>query len=153
MTRPEPPAVPLYDVVEGRPALATVYTRCPTCGVIAAVGGAEYRLTSTGEAAWEQDPAEEIRLTCAQAGHPYTVTTQAFLARDAVRTCGRKGCDAVFPCPAVADQVVCPACHLHQPGPFLHADPERGAYVDQVHADWMDDVRARLRRLRGGDQP
>jgi hypothetical protein len=138
------PDVPLYDLDEHGPDFDTVYTRCPTCGVVAAAGGATFPVTATGEF----DPSTTIRLTCVQAGHPYTVTIAAFLPRDAVRTCSRKDCGATFPCPAEADQVVCPVCRLHQAGPFLNADPARGAYVNQVYADWLDGVRERLRQLR-----
>ncbi|MEH1124772.1 hypothetical protein [Micromonospora sp. CPCC 206061] len=137
--------VPFYEFVDGCPDFDTVYTRCPTCGVVAASGSATYRVTPTGDL----DPTNEIRLMCTPAGHPYTVTTAAFLARDAVRTCCREECRTTFACPAEADEVVCPGCRLHQPGPFLNADPARADYVNRVHAEWMDDVRARLRRLRG----
>jgi hypothetical protein len=140
-------AATLYDIIEDRPDFDTVYTRCPGCGVVGTSSSADYLLTDTGEL----DPAYEIELTCMQAGHPYKVTTAAFLPRDAVRTCARSGCGTTFPCQAEADEVVCPVCRLHQPGPFLGADPERRDYVARVHADFMDDVRARLRRL--GDQP
>jgi hypothetical protein len=133
---------PLYDIVDGHPDCDTIYTRCPTCGVVSTPGSTDHRLTPTGEL----DPDDEIRMSCTPAGHPYTVTTAAFLPRDAVRTCR---CGTSFPCPAEADEVVCPACRLHQPGPFLDADPGRRDYVDRVHADYMDGVRARLRRLRG----
>lgn len=137
------PAPGAYDVDErGCPDMDTMYTRCPVCGVVASAGSADYALTADGQL----DTNREIRLTCVQAGHPYLVTAAQFLARDAVRTCSRADCGMTFGCPAEADQVCCPHCHLYQPGPFLNADPTRGAYVDQVRADWADDVRERLRR-------
>lgn len=135
----------LYDLVNGWPDFDTVYTRCPQCGVVAAAGSADHRLTDTGVL----DPADDIRLTCSPGGHRYTVTTAAFLVRDAAGTCVR--CSATFPCPAEADEVVCPACRLHQPGPFLEADPGRGAYVAQVHGDFAAGAQQRLRHLR--DRP
>jgi hypothetical protein len=138
-------AAPLYDTIEGWPDFDTVYTRCPACGVVGTSSSADYLLTEAGEL----DPGYEIELTCLQADHRYKVTTAAFLPRDAVRTCARSGCGATFSCPAEADKVVCPVCRLHQPGPFLDADPARRDYVARVHADYMDDVRARLRRLGG----
>ncbi|MEV0732366.1 hypothetical protein [Polymorphospora sp. NPDC050346] len=137
-----------FDVVDGRPDFDTVYTRCPTCGVVAAAGSADYPLTAGGDA----DLSGEIRLTCAPAGHRYTVTSAAFFARDAVRTCARPGCGTTFACPAEADEVVCPTCRLYQPGPFLHADDRRRDYVRRVHHDYLDDVRARLHRPYGDPQ-
>jgi hypothetical protein len=57
-------------------------------------------------------------------------------------------CSASFPCPAEADEVVCPGCWLHQPWPFLDADPDRGAHVARVHDDFAAGARQRLRHLR-----
>jgi DNA-directed RNA polymerase subunit RPC12/RpoP len=136
---------PPYDLVDGLPDFDTVYTRCPTCGVIAAAGSADHRLTVTGEL----DPADDIRLSCRPGAHRYSVTTAVFLGRDAVGSCVR--CSATFPCPAEADEVVCPECRLHQPGPFLDADPARGAYVAQVHGAFAARAQQRLRFLR--DRP
>jgi hypothetical protein len=97
-------AAPLYDIIEDHPDFDTVYTHCPGCGVVGTSSSADYLLTDSGEL----DPAHEIELTCMQAGHRYKVPTTAFLPRDAVRTCARSGCGTTFPCPAEADEVVCP---------------------------------------------
>jgi hypothetical protein len=143
------PTVPRYDVdASGQPDFDTLYTRCPSCGLVATSSYANYTLTPDGDL----DPAHPIALTCPVGGHPYTVTMSAVLDRDTVRTCARQGCDMVIACPSAADQVVCPDCRLHQPGPFLALDPERVDYVDQVEDDFDARVRARLRRARG-EQP
>ncbi len=132
-------AAPLFDSdSEGRPDFDTVYTRCPACGVVAASSSASYRLTGDGGL----DPTFPIELTCWQAGHRYTVTSAAFLPRDAQRVCARPSCGATFACPAQADEVTCPACRLLQPGPFL--TPARSDHVRQVRADYADTVRALL---------
>lgn len=138
-------SAPLYNTIEGHPDFDTVYTRCSACGVVGTSSSADYLLTDVGEL----DPQYEIELVCMQADHRYKVTTAAFLPRDAVRTCARSACSTTFPCPTEADEVVCPVCRLHQPGPFLNAAPGRRDYVRRVHADYMDDVRARHRRLGG----
>lgn len=134
---------PTFDLYDGRPDFDTVYTRCEVCGIVGTPCGADYPIGADGGPA----PGATITLTCTPAGHRYQVTTEAFLARAAVRTCSRAGCHTVIACPVEADQVVCPTCRLHQPGPFL--DDDRRRYVHQVHADYSADVRARLRRLRG----
>ena len=149
MSNPVP--VPVFDVVQGRPDFDTVYTRCPACGVVAACGGVDYVLTDAGG----MDSAHPVKISCVLAGHPYAVYSSAFLARDATRTCSRPSCGATFAVPATADEVVCPHCRLHQPGPFIGADKHRTAYVDGVYTQHMDTLRARLRRARepGPDQP
>lgn len=136
---------PAFDLYEGRPDFDTVYTRCPGCGIVGTPSGVDYPIDADGDPV----PGARITLTCTPAGHTYQVTTTAFLVRDTVRACSRAGCRTVIPCPAEADQVVCPTCRLHQPGPFLNLDDDRRRYVHQVHAGHSADVRARLRQLRG----
>lgn len=40
--------VPFFELVDGRPDFDTVYTRCPSCGVVAAAGSATYPVTVPG---------------------------------------------------------------------------------------------------------
>jgi hypothetical protein len=73
----------------------SLYTRCPSCGIIAPAGSLSVALTDDGTF----DP----------------------------------------------DQAMCPHCHRHQPGPFLDLDPERRAYVHQVHTDYRRNILHELR--------
>jgi hypothetical protein len=135
---------PAFDVIEGRPDFDTVYTRCPACDAVAACGSVDYVLTADGQ----MDLAHPVEISCVIAGHHYAVYTGAFLARDATRTCSRPSCAATFAVPAIADEVVCPHCRLHQPGPFIATDDHRTAYVDGVYAEHANTIRERLRRPR-----
>jgi hypothetical protein len=53
-----------------------------------------------------------------------------------------------FAVPAAADEVVCPGCRLHQPGPATVADPQRAAAVDRIRTAHLAAVQARLRSLQ-----
>jgi hypothetical protein len=132
---------PPYDLHDGYPDMDSIYTRCPSCGIVAPAGSVSFGRTDEDAV----DPDEPLLLACIPAAHRYTVTTSAFLARDAVRVCR---CGTAVPCPAEADQIVCTSCHLQQPGPFLDLDPDRRDYVHRVHRDYLRNVRSQLRRLR-----
>jgi DNA-directed RNA polymerase subunit RPC12/RpoP len=130
--------IPAFDLVNGRPVSATIYTRCPACGVVAAAGSLDYALTGPDGAMDQERPVE---IGCSLAGHHYTAHVEDFLARDAVRTCSRARCAHTFAVPAVADEVVCPQCRLHQAGPFSAVDDERTAYVAGVFTEFADNAR------------
>ena len=135
----------LFDVFgNGRPDFDTVYSRCVVCGLVGTCKSADYPLTDVGE----YDPGREIRLTCSVGGHRYTITGEAVLQRDAVRLCGRDGCDTVIACPATADEVVCPVCRLHQDGPFLDLDSDRRGYIVRVRSAFAAEAHARWRHKR-----
>ncbi len=138
--------VPAYDRVDGRPDFDTVYTRCPRCGVVA-TGGATYQPAPDGDI----DPSRDLELTCQLAGHRYTAPVAAILPRDATSTCRRPGCGHTYPVPAGADEVVCPACRLHQDGPARTTNPGRREHHRQIYGAYMDGVRAQLRTLRDRD--
>lgn len=109
-------AAPAYDVIDGQPDLDTVYTRCPICGVVAAVG----KTSPVVAGDVEGDPAApgwQVELTCLLAGHRSIVTAASALARNGVKTCARPSCGKTFPVPADAEEVICPTCRLRQPGP------------------------------------
>jgi hypothetical protein len=103
---------PAYDAIDGRPDLDTVYTRCPICGVVAAVGRAAHIVEGDPTA-----PGWQVDQTCLSAGHRSIVTAASALARDGVKTCARPSCGKTFPVPADAEEVICPICRLRQPGP------------------------------------
>jgi len=71
------------------------------------------------------------------------VTAAAFLPRNAVAACRRPGCATTLPVPAAADEVVCPACSLHQNGPGLDDQTCRDR-VGQVYSAHAAALRARL---------
>lgn len=102
-----------FDILDGMPDLDTVYTRCPTCGVVATAAQATY----VAPAHPGLTPGWQIELTCIIAGHSYVATASSVLARDGAKTCSRPSCGTTFPVPADADEVVCTGCRLHQPGP------------------------------------
>ncbi len=110
-----------YDILDGLPDLATVYTRCPACGVVSAARRARSVAPPPGGsgAGWQ------VEVTCATAGHHYLVTAGSVLPRDGVKICSRPSCGSTFAVPADADEVVCPGCRLHQPGPS-RGGPRRG---------------------------
>ncbi len=83
-------------------------------------------------------PAARAPPALGNPAHRERLTKGAAARRDAVRTCSRSGCGTTFPTPAEAGEVACPACRLHQPGPFLGADDERRNYAALVHADYYD---------------
>lgn len=102
-----------FDILDGSPDLDTVYTRCPTCGVVAPAAEATYVTPAQRDLA----AGAQIELTCIIAGHRYLVTVASVLARDGAKTCSRPSCGNTFPVPVDADEVVCPGCRLRQPGP------------------------------------
>lgn len=124
---------------DGGPNLATGYLRCPRCGVVAVPGSTDYPIIRDGAL----DESRPIEVTCSHDGHRYQVGVTAFLPRDAARTCARPGCGTMITCPATADEVECPACHLHQPGPAVD-DAARRDQVRRVFADHAATLRARL---------
>ncbi|HEY6793462.1 MAG TPA: hypothetical protein VI248_02130 [Kineosporiaceae bacterium] len=123
----------------GRPDFDTGYLRCPGCGVIATPATVDYPVTPDGRLA----DGRPIEVTCTFDGHRHQVTAAAFLPRDAVAGCRRPGCAATFPVPTAADEVVCPACRLHQDGPGLD-DQKRRDHVGQVYSAHAAALRARL---------
>ncbi len=112
------------------------------CTLVGPASSVDYRLTPAGAL----DVAGELRMVCELAGHRYVVAAAAILARDVVRTCLWVDCATVVPCPAEADDVVCTACRLRQPGPFVGLDEERVAHLRRVHNEYL----ARVRRRAGG---
>ena len=141
MTAPEPDSVPGLRYLprpDGGLDIHTVYTRCPTCQVVATSTGVDYALTPDGGF----DPMQPIKLSCIAGAHRYTATVDEFLIHDAPCTCRR--CGVVFAAPAAADQVVCPGCRLYQDGPFLDAVSGRRAEIDATRREYLAAVRARL---------
>jgi DNA-directed RNA polymerase subunit RPC12/RpoP len=123
---------------DGHPDTRTVYLRCPHCTVLAVPLGLTYAPAGAGGIS----AAHPVEATCALCAADHTTTAVALAGRDAERRCAR--CTLTFAVPRGADEVVCPGCELHQPGPAALADPDRAAAVDRVRAAHLPAVRARL---------
>jgi hypothetical protein len=126
---------------DGHPDTTTVYLRCPDCTVLAVPLG----LTHTPGDAGGVSPDHPIEATCGACATDFAPTTAAIAPRDVDRVCAR--CRLAFAVPAAADEVVCPGCGLHQPGPATLADPWRAAAVDRILAGRHSVVHARLHAL------
>ena len=139
-----PPAPPDYVLdTDGRLDFDALFSRCPSCGFVAA-SSASICVVGPDHT---PDLSQPIRLSCGLCAREATVTAAAFLARDAVRRCGRVGCETDIACPADADEVVCLVCRMHQPGPHVSAD--RRAWLDRMRADYLAGVHALMRARRG----
>ena len=135
--------VPYATGDDGYPDVLTVYLRCPYCSVLAVPLGLVYTPGTAGGI----DPCHRVVVTCAVCAADHSTTAATIASRDAERVCAR--CQMKVPVPAGADEVICPACRLHQPGPAALADARRAAAVEQVRADRAVIVRARLRARFG----
>ena len=127
----------------GCPDVLTVYLRCPYCSVLAVPLGLVYTPGASGGI----DPCHRIVATCAVCASDHSTSPAAIQPRDVDRACAR--CDVPVPAPAGADEVVCPACRVHQPGPAALVDARRAATVEQVRAGHAVVARARLRARFG----
>jgi DNA-directed RNA polymerase subunit RPC12/RpoP len=127
---------------DGHPDTTTVYVRCPHCMVLAVPLGLTYSPADAGGIS----PDHPIEATCGVCAADHDTTTEAIVPRDADRACAR--CGLTFAVPAAADEVVCPGCRLHQPGPATLADPQRAASFDDIRTARLPAVQARLRTLR-----
>jgi hypothetical protein len=139
-----PPTPPDYVLdLGGRLDFDALFTRCPSCGFVAASGSSICVVAPDGS----PDLTQPIRLSCGLCAREAEVTPAVFLTRDAVRRCGRVGCDTDIACPASADEVICLICRMHQPGP--HVDADRRAWLDRMRADYLAGVHALMRARRG----
>ena len=135
--------VPYATGDDGYPDVLTIYLRCPYCSVLAVPLGVVYTPGPSGGI----DPGHLLVATCALCAADYTTTPAAVRPRDGERRCAR--CDVAVAVPADADEVICPACRLHQPGPAALVDAWRAAAVERVRAGYTGVVRARLRARFG----
>lgn len=116
----------------------TVYTTCPVCGIVSPAASLEYTLLPGGDL----DPAFPFRTGCTPGQHHYEATLDEILARDTDVTCiagpgwnRPQACGHRFAIPAAADEICCPQCGVHQPGPAA-ADPARAALVARSAAQF-----------------
>jgi DNA-directed RNA polymerase subunit RPC12/RpoP len=126
---------------DGHPDTTTVYLRCPHCRVLTVPLGLTYSPAGAGGIS----PDHPLEATCGACAADHDTTTAAIVPRDADRICAR--CGLTFAVPAAADEVVCPGCRLHQPGPATLADPQRADVVGRIQTAYLAAVQARLRSL------
>lgn len=139
-----PAAAGRWDVVDGRPDFAAVYTVCPVCGAVGTSSGSTYTLTPAGGL----DLDRAIELACCLLWHRYTARAMAILPRDTTITCRRPvvaGRSRRRPAPTrwSARRAGYTSTGPARRGDSVRASAHREAYV--VH---MDGVRAELRARR-----
>lgn len=135
-----------YAIGDDRhPDTKTIYLRCPSCTVLSVPIGLTYSPADAGGIS----PDHPVEATCGLCAVEHTTTAAVMVPRDARRTCAR--CALSFAVPTGADEVVCPGCALHQPGPAALGDPDRAAAVDRIRTAHLAAVRARLRDLYPDD--
>ena len=116
------------------PSLLSLYTRCPSCGLVATPSSADAPLRPDGGIDW----AHGVRLRCGLCGHAHTVHEADLLPRTHSYRCVRtqpSECTATSPVPAEVDEAVCAVCGLHNPNPAARV--VAGTHAAELRDRWL----------------